>query len=93
MNEFTDDHRKLLTDAMHKWGVTSQKLIWIEELSELIQVIAKRDRSINPSFKGQMEDEIADVDLCLDQMKILYPNYVSKKHRKIARLRRLVYDL
>ena len=82
---------KLLNDAYTKWGYDSQRLIWIEEMAELIQVLAKSDRSINPAFLSQIEDEIADVDICLEQIKILYPGYKKHRARKIARLERLVY--
>jgi NTP pyrophosphatase (non-canonical NTP hydrolase) len=58
----------LLQEALDKWGFDTQVLIWIEEMSELIQVLAKRDRHINPSYDSQIEEELADVDICLDQM-------------------------
>ena len=85
-----DEYTDLLNRALEKWGFGTQVLIWIEELSELIQRIAKRDRKINPSFDDQIADEIADVDICLDQMKILFPEYQAIKIQKVERLRRLV---
>jgi len=85
-----DEYTELLNRALDKWGYGTQALIWIEELSELIQVIAKRDRVINPSHDCQIADEIADVDICLDQMKNLFPEYQEIKQQKIERLRRLV---
>jgi len=84
------EYEQLMLDALKKWGLQSQKLIWIEEMSELIQAIAKSDREINPSYEIQVLEELADVDICLDQMKILYPNYEEIKKQKIARLKRLV---
>lgn len=86
-----DEYTDLLNRALEKWGFGSQALIWIEELSELIKVIAKRDRVVNPSFESQLLEELADVDICLDQMKILFPEYQEYKIRKVNRLRRLVY--
>ena len=85
-----DSYNKLLVAALDKWGYDSQALIWIEELAELIHRVAKRDRKINPSHDSQIAEEIADVDICLDQMKLLFPSYVEFKERKIERLRRLV---
>jgi len=86
-----EEYNKLLTDAYTKWGYGTQALIWIEEMAELIQKLAKQDRKINPSFRTQIIEELADVDICLDQMKILYPDFQEIKERKIQRLKRLVY--
>ena len=86
------EYKQLLQDAITKWGMPSQKLIWIEEMSELIKAIAKSERAINPSFREQIVSEIADVDICLDQMKEVYPEYEEVRKRKIARLKRLVYQ-
>jgi len=86
------EYKQLLQDAVTKWGMPAQKLIWIEEMSELIKAIAKSDRVINPSFREQIVSEIADVDICLDQMKEIYPEYEEVRKRKIARLKRLVYE-
>lgn len=86
-----DDYIMLLKHAMEKWGYGSQALLWIEEMSELIQSIAKRDRNINPSNDAQIAEEIADVDICLDQAKLEFPEYLDFKKQKIERLRRLVY--
>lgn len=85
-----ESYKELLEEALAKWGYGTQALIWMEELAELIQVIAKRDRKINPSHDIQVADEIADVDICLDQMKLIFPGYAKIKEIKIQRLRRFV---
>ena len=90
MNE--EEYQNLLRDAYNKWGYHSQMLIWVEEMAELIKDLVKEGRAINPSHITQKEEEIADVDICLDQMKQLFPKYIEHKKRKIERLRRLVYD-
>lgn len=81
----------IFTDAITKWGLESQKHIWMEELAELIQVIAKMGRRVNGSTNEQIADEIADVDICLCQMKLLFPDYFLKRAEKIERLAKLVY--
>ena len=81
---------EVLMKALEKWGIETQVLIWIEEMSELIKVLAKRNRLINPSYDSQIEEELADVDICLDQMKLLYPSYEEYKNQKMARLKRLI---
>jgi len=87
------DYEKLLIDAFNKWGYHTQMLIWVEEMSELIQKLVKKERKINPSFKNEIEEELADVTLCIDQMILLFPNYKKYREQKIARLKRLVYDI
>ena len=90
MNEI--EYKQMLQDAITKWGMPTQRLIWIEECAEFIQRLAKVDRYINSSFRDQVAEELADVDICLDQAKEQYPEYKEHKKRKIARLKRLVYQ-
>jgi len=85
-----EEYSAMLAEAVQLWGYGTQALIWIEEMSELIKALAKQDRKINPSFREHVIEEIADVDICLDQMKILYPEYSEAKERKVARLSRFV---
>lgn len=82
---------EMLREAIHKWGYGTQALIWIEEMAELIQSIAKLDRKINPSSGLQVAEELADVDICLDQMKLVFPEYQEFKIQKVKRLKGLVY--
>ena len=85
-----DPYTKLLQDALDKWGFGTQALIAIEEMAELIQALAKRDRTINPSSHEDVCRELADVDLCLDQMKLIFPEYGEYKTQAIKKLRGLV---
>lgn len=80
----------LLKMAMDKWGFRSQRLIWIEEMAELIQSLAKLGRNVNPHSIMQVEDEIADVDICLAQMKQVFPEWELERPKKIERLTKLV---
>ena len=86
-------YEKLLEDAYTKWGHNSQRLIWIEEMAELIQKLAKSDRKVNPSFLSEIEEELTDVIICVDQMKQIYPGYTKFMVQKVSRLERLVYVL
>ena len=80
------DEEQLLLICMRKWGFDSQRLIWLEELAELQVVLAKFGRKINNSTRKQIEEEIADVDICLAQMKILFPFWKRFRQEKIKRL-------
>ena len=53
--------------AIKKFGAENQKRIAQEELSELIQAISKDCRN----KKHNVEEEIADVEIMLNQLKLL----------------------
>ena len=80
----------LLKMAMDKWGFNSQRLIWIEEMAELIQSLTKLNRKVNAHSIARVEDEIADVDICLAQMKQTFPEWYLERQKKIDRLTKLV---
>ena len=70
--------------AIDTFGEKSQKLMMIEEMAELTQAISK-------DFRGQdhnVEEEIADVEIMLEQMKLIY-NTEDIKMCKEIKLRRL----
>ena len=63
-------HRPLLTQAIERFGQEAQERMMFEEMSELQKAICKLSRG-----KGSIDDiaqEIADVEIMLEQMKILY---------------------
>ncbi|WP_395805061.1 hypothetical protein [Daejeonella sp.] len=63
-------HERLLA----KFGEDNQKLKTIEEMAELIQAIIKGTN---------VDEELADVQIMLDQMKILYPNWATWQQIKL----------
>ncbi len=68
----TTQQRQILGEAMATWGPIVQQTKAIEELSELIQVLAKRLNS-NPNVtKEQIVDEIADVLIVAEQLRMHY---------------------
>ena len=60
----------LLDQAICKWGRELQVDMAIEECSELIQAICKRKRSY-PNEDNLIE-EIADVCIMMDQLKLMF---------------------
>jgi NTP pyrophosphatase (non-canonical NTP hydrolase) len=64
-------------ELLDKFGAEHQKLKCIEELSELIQAIAKG---------SNIAEEIADVNILLKQMKILYPQWLTWHAIKLKRI-------
>lgn len=89
MNQVTYEERKLTyLAAVHMWGVEAQTKMAIEEMSELIKEICKIGRG-----KSDMEafaDEIADVTIMLEQLRLIYDlNDAVCEHMdmKVRRLR------
>lgn len=86
------DLEKIYLKCFAKWGEQSQINVWIEELSELIKVLAKWNRKINGSNIYELIDEIADVEICIEQIKTIYLYYDSTKlrARKTKKINRLI---
>ena len=92
------DEKKILKAALDTWGINMQKIICMEECAELIQALAK---SMRPSREENLEmkvfdlrniaEEIADVELCISQLKIGMPDIVADieqiKIKKLGRLK------
>jgi hypothetical protein len=68
-----DIHERLLA----KFGEENQKLKCIEEMAELIQAIIKGTNTA---------EELADTQIMLDQMKILYPDWLTWQQIKLKRI-------
>lgn len=88
------DERQILGRAISLYGSEIQTVIAIEELSELQKELCK-------SLRGQTDrqhiaEEIADVQIMLEQMMILYElhyDVVTWRRKKVDRLReRLIRD-
>ena len=71
------------------YGLELQKGKAIEELAELIQILAKGDFEENSKDTSQLIEEVADVEIMLDQLKYLLsipePALDSVKEYKITR--------
>lgn len=82
------DDKKIYKEALDKYGAQMQETICIEELSELQKALCKLIRG-NGSM-ADISEEIADVQIMLAQMIILFDLESSvEKWRdiKLARLR------
>ena len=67
--------------ALNKFGEQNQHLKLIEEMAELTQAILKRTN---------VAEEIADVQILLDQLKLLYPEWKSWEQIKLSRLEEML---
>jgi len=75
-------HQQSLT----KFGEQKQKDMLIEEMSELTQALLKDRRG----RESNISEEIADVQIVLDQIKLLYPDWISWEQVKLKRLDELL---
>jgi NTP pyrophosphatase (non-canonical NTP hydrolase) len=87
---------KIMKQAIEKYGVNNQMAKVQEECAELIQAISKLKRSGNSDHPGRtakaamnkLYEEVADVQIMLDQIKLMYPSnaYDTIRTEKLARL-------
>lgn len=81
-----------LQAAINTWGPTLQEDVCIEECSELIKAIIKHRRAFgNPEIaagRENIKEEIADVQIMLDQMRILYGDTTEVEQFKVERLQK-----
>lgn len=84
------DH-EIFTAAIRTYGETSQESLAAEECAELIQAISHKHRGRSHNIA----EEIADVEIMLEQLKIINNcrSEVERIHKqKINRLYQHVYD-
>jgi len=84
----------LLQNAITTYGIESQEDMMLEEMSELTKAILKHRRLDEISQKGadgsarraNIREEIADVAIMLDQMRIIYGDTSENELYKLERL-------
>lgn len=77
--------KEILTMAIYIFGENSQENVAIEECSELIQAICHKHRG----RKENIAEEIADVEIMLEQLKMInncYKEVAEIHNQKIERL-------
>lgn len=84
----SDEQVIICRKAIDSWGQAIQKVVAMEEMAELTQAISK-------SLRGKdhnVEEEIADVEIMVTQLKLMYDNEkVEKiKQEKLQRLERVL---
>lgn len=78
-------------DALTKWGEGAQIEQMKEEAAELIVALQKLRRHGDMTQKiAAVVDELADVEIMLEEMKLIFPreDIEARKKFKLARLRR-----
>lgn len=67
--------KKLVQKIIDKNGITNQLFIAVEECAELQQAISKcyRNKELIPTeVRENLIEEIADVMICLEQLKVIF---------------------
>ena len=88
--KFTKDEEIVICNkAINSYGNASQKIKAIEEMGELIQAISK---SLLDG-ENNVEEEIADVEIMLTQLKIMYSlnDIENWRNYKLNRLKERVW--
>lgn len=92
-SDFLGD-RYILGKAIETYGNESQVDMAIEEMSELTKALLKYRRALKGNTDisvskahSDILEEIADVEIMLDQMKIIYGEPICERKHKIDRLK------
>ena len=85
-----DETKKLYIEAINKWGKDSQIEMALEEMGELITAINQYKRN-----RIELKDvctEIADVQIMMEQLAIIFDENIVKleKNNKLLRLQKRV---
>ena len=91
----TAQMKRLNKAAWKKWGTDAQLGMLVEECAELIVAVAKLSRHNNGSSLRDVAEEIADVEICLDQCKQMLDPAIPRlvgmyKNTKYNRLNQLI---
>lgn len=86
-----EQERKIYDDAIEFFGTTSQKIMVIEEMSELTKELCKELR--NRGNVEQIADELADVEITLAQIKIIYDIHQKVEEHKDFKLNRFAKNM
>ena len=88
-----EKEKEILGLAIERYGAEAQTDMAIEEMSELTKALLKfrrsqhGDKTCGNNLVGNIVEEIEDVQIMLDQMKIIYGSSESGRKYKIYRLK------
>jgi NTP pyrophosphatase (non-canonical NTP hydrolase) len=84
---------ELYKESWELWGEEAQLKMLIEECAELIVAISKFGRLVNGNELDKIAEEIADVEICIEQvsqMKNLHTAIDAWKIQKLIRLEKIL---
>lgn len=77
----------VLNQAIRKWGYDMQQAVAIEEMSELTKELCKYKRGAQ-NF-NQIAEEIADVEIMMEQLKIMFDCHRQVEFYREDKIKRL----
>ena len=83
----TEADKDLYSRAVSTFGETSRLILAIEEMSELIKELSKYTRGRENI--GSICEEMADVEIMLEQLKIVFHNRAAVDYHRSQKLQRL----
>lgn len=84
-------HRDTYSDAVRIYGKQSQLVVAMEEMSELTKELSKNIRG--EKNVSAISEEIADVEIMLEQLKVIYGNRAEVDRVRGEKLDRLLLRL
>mgnify|MGYP006972693960 FL=1 len=81
------DEQRIYRAALAAWGADAQTLMVFEEMAELQKELCKAARG--KDNREQIAEEIADVEIMLEQMKVLHDCAEAVTAYRESKLRRL----
>ncbi len=82
--------------AISRFGVDRQLLQCCEECAELIQAVSKAKRYEGQSYIDGVTEEITDVLIMIEQLKIIFgisaAEIENERERKLKRLERMIRE-
>lgn len=82
----------ILMAAIDCYGKTPQVDMAIEEMAELTKALCKVKRAWSEEAIANILEEMADVQIMLDQMRLIYGQTAEIETAKLARLQRRIID-
>lgn len=86
-----EQEQKIYEEAIDFFGETSQKIMVIEEMSELTKELCKELR--HRGNVEQIADELADVEITLAQIKMIYNIHQMVEEHKYFKLNRFASNI
>lgn len=83
-------NKKIYTYLINKFGKKEQITVAIEELSELQKELCKYIRYFGKIDINHISEEMADVEIMLEQLKVMLNNSLDVEYRKKEKIQRTV---
>ena len=90
LKDLQEDIELLYREAVLQWGEDAQVIQTLEELAELSKALCKQFRRDNTD---EILEEMADVLICIGQLKVIFDRNFSFESLKLKKLARLSYKL